>query len=126
MPAARIDQAIPTLPSRAIAQTVAFYRRLGFAGDAHPHDPGYAILTRGEVELHFFAHPELDPATCYAGCYLRVADVAPLYAAMSQAGLPTHGIPRCDPLADKPWGMREFAIVDDSGNLLRIGQAIDG
>ncbi|MCF5983628.1 VOC family protein, partial [Xanthomonas perforans] len=30
-------QTIPTLPSRSIAQTVAFYRRLGFVGDAHPH-----------------------------------------------------------------------------------------
>lgn len=49
-------QTIPTLPSRSIPQTVAFYRQLGFVGDAHPHDAGYAILRRGDVELHFFAH----------------------------------------------------------------------
>ncbi len=29
-----------------------------------------------------------------------------------------------DILEDKPWGMREFAVVDEDGNLLRIGQAI--
>ncbi len=27
-------------------------------------------------------------------------------------------------LEDKPWGMREFAIVDIHGNLLRIGQSL--
>jgi hypothetical protein len=27
-------------------------------------------------------------------------------------------------LENKPWGLREFAIVDPDGNLLRIGQII--
>ncbi|MBV6863576.1 bleomycin resistance protein [Xanthomonas euvesicatoria] len=117
-------QTIPTLPSRSIPQTVAFYRQLGFVGDAHPHDAGYAILRRGDGELHFFAHPDLDPAGCYAGCYIRVGDVDAVHAAMKLAALPEQGIPRLDPVGDKPWGMREFAIVDESGNLLRIGQVI--
>ncbi|WP_225042937.1 bleomycin resistance protein [Xanthomonas campestris] len=118
------DHTIPILPSRSIAQTLTFYRALGFTGDAHPHDAGYAILRRGDVELHFFAHPDLDPAACYAGCYLRVTDVDAVYAAMRAAALPARGIPRIDPVGDKSWGMREFAIVDESGNLLRIGQVI--
>ena len=42
------DQTIPILPSRSIAQTLTFYRALGFAGDAHPHDAGYAILQRDD------------------------------------------------------------------------------
>ncbi|UOS99073.1 VOC family protein [Xanthomonas arboricola] len=120
------DRAIPLLPGLSIEHTVAFYRRLGFVGDAHPHDAGYAILTRGEVELHFFAHPDLDPAACYAGCYIRVGDVDAVYAAMRAAQLPAHGIPRLDAVSDKPWGMREFALVDESGNLIRIGQVIGG
>ncbi|MBB5863584.1 VOC family protein [Xanthomonas sp. 3058] len=120
------ERTIPLLPSRSIARTLVFYRRLGFVGDAHPHDAGYAILTRGEVELHFFAHPDLEPAACYAGCYIRVGNADEVYAAMRVADLPTRGIPRLDPVADKPWGMREFAIVDEDGNLLRIGQVIEG
>ncbi len=31
-----------------------------------------------------------------------------------------------DALEDKPWGLREFAVVDPDGKLLRIGQVIDG
>jgi hypothetical protein len=36
--------------------------------------------------------------------------------------MPLRGIPRMDAIENKPWGMREFAIVDEDGNLLRVGQ----
>jgi len=29
-----------------------------------------------------------------------------------------------DTLEDKPWGLREFAVIDPDGNLIRIGQVI--
>ena len=119
------DLAIPVLPSRDLGATLAFYGRLGFEGEVVDPGGAYAILTRGDLELHFFAHPALDPASSHAGCYLRVADVDTLYAAFRPAALPTHGIPRMDPLGPKPWGLREFAVVDEDGNLLRIGQVID-
>lgn len=103
---------------------MAFYRRLGFDGGSHPLDPGYAILRRGTLELHFFAHPDLVPERSSAGCYLRVLDVVSLHEQAARAGLPLHGIPRRDRLEDKPWGHREFAVVDPDGNLLRIGQVL--
>ena len=121
-----VDVAIPILPSRSIAATVAFYRRLGFAGGAHEADARYAILDRGPVELHFFAHEDLVPADSFAGCYVRVTDVEAWYRAFAAARLPTTGIPRLEPPADRPWGLREFALVDPDGNLLRVGQVIDG
>lgn len=114
------DLSIPILPSRSLAATLAFYARLGFAG--RMAGDAYAILTRGTIELHFFAHPALDPATSHAGCYVRVAAVDSLYAALRAAALPPVGRPRMDRLEDRPWGMREFAIVDPDGNLVRIGQ----
>jgi catechol 2,3-dioxygenase-like lactoylglutathione lyase family enzyme len=120
------DLAIPTLPSRAIPETVAFYHALGFEGGAHEFNSNYAILRRATVELHFFSHPDLVPAESSAGCYIRVGDVEGMYRACASARLPSVGIPRMDALADKPWGMREFAVVDPDGNLLRIGQIIDG
>lgn len=120
------DVAIPTLPSRELAATVAFYRALGFEGDVHPFSADYAILCRGELELHFFTHRDLVPADSCAGCYLRVLDVDTLHRAWSACRLPRQGIPRIDALEDKPWGLREFAVVDPDGNLLRVGQVIDG
>jgi hypothetical protein len=32
---------------------------------------------------------------------------------------------RMDTLEDKPWDIREFAVVDLNGNLLRIGEVIN-
>ena len=118
-----IDIAIPILPSRSLAGTIAFYQKLGFSGEEHHHG-GYAILTRGALELHFFAQPELRPPESSAMCYLRVTDVESIHRSFAAAGLPTKGIPRMDSLAVKPWGMNEFAIVDADGNLLRIGQPL--
>ncbi|RTL39099.1 MAG: VOC family protein [Burkholderiales bacterium] len=117
------DLAIPVLPSRSLQATVDFYARLGFDGEII--DGVYAILTQGDVEIHFFLHTDIVPGDSWAGCYLRMIDVAPLYQAFQAAQLPAKGIPRMDLLADKPWGMREFAVVDEDGNLLRIGQVLD-
>lgn len=118
------DLAIPVLPSRSIATTVGFYKALGFEGGPHPYNPDYAILQRGAVEIHFFAHPGLVPADSFAGCYLRVQDVDGVYRAFAASALPATGIPRMDRLENKPWGLREFAVVDVDGNLVRIGQVI--
>ena len=118
------EVAIPILPSNSIDATAAFYRRLGFEGGAHQHDSRYAILRRGGIELHFFEHRTLIPAESYAGCYIRVTDVESIYHAFSSSGLAGSGIPRVDKLENKPWGLREFAVVDPNGNLLRIGQVI--
>jgi catechol 2,3-dioxygenase-like lactoylglutathione lyase family enzyme len=117
------DIAIPILPSRSLPDTLTFYQRLGFEGAIHSHGD-YAILRLGTVEIHFFTHRELVPAESSAMCYLRVLDATAIYHAFASAELPRRGIPRMEPLEDKPWGMREFAIVDADGNLLRIGQTL--
>lgn len=117
------DLAIPILPSSSLENTIRFFGRLGFKG--HIVGEGYAIVTRGELEVHFFSYPEVKAAESFAGCYFRVADVDKLYEAFSTAALPTRGIPRMDRLEVKPWRMKEFAIIDEDGNLYRIGQVMD-
>lgn len=119
------DLAIPTLPARNLPEILAFYQQLGFQNYTNPaHQDIYLILRRHGLEIHFFDFAELDPATSYAGCYLRVSNVAALFEEFSQQSLPSTGIPRLGALEDKPWGMREFYLVDPSGNLIRIGQVI--
>lgn len=105
-------------------RTLAFYRRLGFDTEiVSPHDD-YAIADRGPLEIHFFAHSGLVPGESAFGCYLRVRDVDALHAEFAKAGLPEAGIPRITAIEDKPWGMREFAIVDEDGSLIRVGQVL--
>ena len=118
-----IDKSIPVLPSRSLHRTLAFYERLGFEGELLAQDT-YAIVTRGSLELHFFPHPMLNPAECYAGCYMRVADVDALHSTFVHAQLPARGIPRMEPVEDKPWLMREFALLDEDGNLVKFGRPL--
>jgi len=116
--------AIPILPSRNIEDTLAFYRRFGFDGDIWGAPHFYAILTRDTVEIHFFTKSDLDPNSTAACCYIRVLDVDEIYREFVNVGLANGGTPRIYNLENKPWGMREFSIVDPDGNLIRIGQIV--
>ncbi len=115
-----LGQAIPILPARSLDETLAFYGRLGFAVAFRQTAPdAYAILRRDGIELHFWGFATLDPARNYAGAYLRVADARALFEEFRAKRIERLGEPE-----DKPWGMREFALIDPNGNLLRIGEAI--
>lgn len=117
------DKAIPVLPSRALLKTIAFYEKLGFEGKLLAEGT-YAILTRGNFELHFFPPPRLKPNKCYSGCYMRTTEVDALHTAFASAGLPATGIPRLEGVENKPWAMREFALLDEDGNLVKFGRPL--
>ena len=111
----------PILPSRDLGATAAFYARLGFEEVGLWPDE-YLIVMRGEVGLHFVCDPGMDPYSTASACYLYVEDADALYAEYSRLDLPSEGIPRLHGLPeDTDYGLREFALVDHDGNLLRIG-----
>jgi catechol 2,3-dioxygenase-like lactoylglutathione lyase family enzyme len=114
----------PILPSRDLSATAEFYSRLGFEQTGLWPDE-YLIVMRGDVGLHFFFAPGTDPASSIAGCYLYVEDADALFADFSRIGLPSAGIPRLHgPVEATDYGLREFAVVDPDGNLLRIGSFV--
>ena len=115
-----LEKLCPILPARDLAATEAFWQRLGFHTEYL--DAEYLLMKRDGAEVHFFAHPALDPAANDHGAYLRPADITALHAEWSALDLPATGIPRYHPLADKPWGMAELALIDLNGNLIRAGQ----
>lgn len=118
----RTERPEPILPSRDLDETRRFYERLGFRlwfGGREPWD--YEIVSRGNLVVHFFASAGLVPAKSDSMCYWRVKDADGFHRELATLGLPSEGIPRLTPPEDKPWGMREFALVDPSGNLVRIG-----
>lgn len=123
----REDEVMPVLPSRSLDETLAFYDAAGFALVRRYDAEGYLIVRRGAVELHFF-RADVDPSASYAGCYLRLAELVSLAdwraafrAALAPCGAPTEGIPRLRDAGDAAYGLREFHVVDPSGNLLRVG-----
>jgi len=112
---ARIAQLCPTFPAADPAASAVWYRdRLGFAVKATMED--YAIVGRGEVEIHFWrcADKAIAAAT---SAYVRPDDIDVLHAEL--AGAAEGG--RISEVADRDWGMREFYVWDPDGNLLRFG-----
>ena len=111
-------ETIPILASRDVAETTGFYQHLGFrvVGLYEDFGPAYLLVRRDDVELHFVHAPDLDPAESHGGCYLRLVDAQGVYDEWEPLAVPGIHPPR-----DTPWGMREFFLVDPSGNLLRIG-----
>ena len=121
----RMDIAVPILPARDLDESIEFYGRLGFQlVYRHPELKDYVIVRRAKLELHLFHWPQLDTQTTFAGAYLRVKDVDELYEAFSTARLPARGTPSMAGIKRRAWGMREFNLVDCSGNLLRVGEPI--
>jgi catechol 2,3-dioxygenase-like lactoylglutathione lyase family enzyme len=121
-----VESAVPILPSRDLAETYAFYTRLGFrrrGGDGATTYDDYLMLERGAIELHFFAEPDVDPLSTASMCYLRVDDADALHSEWSAIGVEHDTATGCRLVAprDTEWGMREFALVDRTGNLLRVG-----
>ena len=115
-------ETIPILAARDIAETVDFYGKLGFAVVRVYDDFGapYLLLRRDDIEFHFVHSPETDPEESHGGCYLRLIDAQAVYDEWEPLGLV--GV---HPPQDTPWGMREFFIVDPSGNLIRIGTPLE-
>ena len=117
-----LEKLSPILPARDIPATQAFWQRLGF--HTVYIDASYLLMKREGAEIHFFHHATLDPFKCDHGAYLRPSDTTALDGEWGALGLPATGIPRLERAADKPWGMRELALLDPNGNLIRAGQEI--
>ncbi len=114
-----LEKLSPILPSGDIHATERFYTSLGF--ETIYADGAYLLLEREGAELHFFLKAGNDPATNDHGAYLRPSDLDAWAADVGRLGLPRTGVPRFEPVETKPWGMRECALIDPDGNLIRAG-----
>jgi catechol 2,3-dioxygenase-like lactoylglutathione lyase family enzyme len=122
-------RAIPALPVREIGRSVTFYRDvLGFT-PGYTED-GFAILRRDAVELHLWAAadeswqarrsatPVQSGAESFlagtGSCRIEVEGVDELYRRIQPLGV----LHARGEIADRPYGMREFAVVDPDNNLI--------
>jgi hypothetical protein len=121
------ESTVPILPSRNLDETLELYSRLGFELQGAPIEKyRYLIIRRGSLELHFWDAPDVDPLTTDASCYIRVEDADALHGEWKAVGIqsdPAMGI-RLMPPVDTDYGTREFALVDKSGNLVRVGSPL--
>jgi len=109
----------PKLPMRDKEITLLFYLKLGFEVFGNSDYEGYLMMRKDEIQLHFFAHPQIDIKENYGQVYIRTDDIMMLYQEIKAKGVSIH--PQ-GPLELKPWGQWEFALLDPDMNLLTFGQ----
>lgn len=104
---------------RNVAITKKFYvQNLGFCEVA---DYGnYLIIEKDGIELHFFEFKELNPKDNYGQIYIRTNQIDKCYETIldKRLEMPARGL-----LETKPWGQREFSLLDPDNNLLTFGQS---
>jgi hypothetical protein len=133
MAEAGMHRTIPALPVRAMGPAVAFYEQRFKFGVLH-QDGGFAVLSRDDAVLHLWEssddtwqrrddlreRPVCSGAESFiagtASTRIEVCDVDGLFAELEAAGVlhPTSrgGVTATD------FGTREFATLDQDGNLL--------
>ena len=113
---ARLIAAIPKLASLDIERSLTFFERLGFKRLHASRE--YGVARRDSVSIHFWLCSDARTPT-ETGCRITVEGIDELFATFSKLGV----VHPNGQLESKPWGSREFSILDNDGNLVTFNEA---
>jgi len=112
----------PKLPMRDKNVTREYYvNNLGFKEFGGVDYEGYLMLEKDGIQIHFFEFKALNPKENYGQVYIRTNTIEELHRTLLDNKTKIH--PN-GPLELKPWGQKEFALLDPDSNLLTFGQSI--
>jgi catechol 2,3-dioxygenase-like lactoylglutathione lyase family enzyme len=112
----------PKLPMRNKAITTAYYvDALGFTNIGETEYDNYLMVQKDGIEIHFFAFETLDPTTNDGQVYIRATHIEQLYQSFISRNIAIHPNGH---LQTKPWGQKEFSLLDPDNNLLTFGEAV--
>ena len=102
----------PAIPARDVEEGIAFYQRaLGFELFYRDTEPAqFAIVGSDSARLHLFASQDQHLAD-WTTLRIEVDGLDALYARCGEAGC----VHPNGPLGSRPWGTREFSVIDPSG-----------
>jgi uncharacterized glyoxalase superfamily protein PhnB len=113
-----LEAAVPILSVTDLSEALDYYKRvLGFqVGWSWGEPPRLASVYRDRVELNLSQSP--GAKSVGSKVYFQMVGVDAYYNQITNAGAKV-----AVPLADRPYRMRDFRIVDPSGNELSFGEA---
>ena len=105
------------------ASAAFFVDALGFTIVQEP--PGWVFVKRDNCMIMLGECPDAIPPAQLGDhsyfAYLRVDDADAFLAQVTAAGVQPH-----HPIADKPWGLREFGVRTPDGHRIMIGHVLGG
>ena len=109
--------AVPVLPCQNLDESMKFYKsKLGFEGVKYQD---LVILERDNLEIHLWLTQDKYLSE-NSSCYIRVTGIDEIYQEYEKNKV----IHPNGKLEIKPWGMKEFVALDNSGNGLTFGERI--
>lgn len=112
----------PKLPMRDKTATKDFYiNKLRFEEFGNTDFDHYLMLQKDRIQIHFFEFKALDPKQNYGQVYIRTNDIETYYQFLLNQKINIHPNGH---LQLKPWGQKEFSLLDPDNNLLTFGQSI--
>ena len=120
-PPPRLTSFAPQFLVDDLARSIAFYQALGFVF-GEPWEGFYAIGTRDGLELHLKEAPRLEAERSHRrtnhhlDAAAGVDGIETFYARCVAAGVTI-----VRPLADTPWGTRDFYVEDPDGYIIAFG-----
>ncbi len=112
-----LEKIMPELPLNDVTAGVAYYRDvLGFSVNFENGEIG--VMDRDAARILLIARTERH--TGIGSCYVYVADADALHAELMGKRAGVQGEP-----VSRPWGLREFEVLDPEGNRITFGQPFE-
>ena len=125
---------VPAIRVPDMAAAIEFYRdRLGFTVERGGPEDGNVALSFGDARIMLDSVPTEYYSASYneaiaqrmgasapTALYIESPDLDAQYERLVQGGIDI-----VDPIADRPWGQREFTVADPHGNWLSFWRALD-
>jgi hypothetical protein len=77
------------------------------------------MVYKDQIEIHFFKFSDLNPKENYGQIYIRTNAIDKLYESFLNDNISIHPNGK---LQTKPWGQKEFSLLDPDNNLITFGQ----
>jgi uncharacterized glyoxalase superfamily protein PhnB len=125
---------VPAIRVTDMAAAIEFYRdRLGFTVERGGPEDGNVALSFGDARIMLDSVPTDYYSASYndaiakrmgasapTALYIESPDLDAYYERLEEGGIEI-----VDPIADRPWGQREFTVADPHGNWLSFWRALD-
>ena len=111
------------VPARDLAESIAFYEAIGFKVTMESDDLAYVCHGKTAFLLsQFYLREHAENFVMH----LLVENADDWHRNVEASGVVARFSVRLGPPDDRPWGIRDFTLIDPTGVLWRIGHVLPG